>query len=47
MDIPGGVLNYEGIEALHAIDTRGTPNEPSLLPSTTLLQKAATVVMVQ
>ena len=44
MDMHGGVLNYEGIEALHAINMRGIPNKPSLLPSTTMLQKLASVV---
>ena len=38
MDTNGGVLNYEGVEALHAIDTRGIPNEPSLLPSSSSIK---------
>ena len=38
MDLHGGALYYEGIEALHSIDTGGIPNQPSLLPSTMMFE---------
>ena len=44
MVMHGGVLNYEGIEALHTINTRGISNEPFLLPCMTVLQIVASVV---
>ncbi|KAL7557620.1 hypothetical protein ACA910_013084 [Epithemia clementina (nom. ined.)] len=44
MDLTGGVLNFEGIEVLREIESRGQPYAVTLLPSTAKLQKVAFIV---
>ncbi|KAL7578102.1 hypothetical protein ACA910_015033 [Epithemia clementina (nom. ined.)] len=44
MDLHSGVLNFEGVEALCAIESGGQPYTATLIPSTAELQKVAFIV---
>ena len=44
MDEHGGVLNYHGLELLRHVETDGTPNQRTLIPSSSSVQEYAAMV---
>ncbi|KAL7563493.1 hypothetical protein ACA910_008793 [Epithemia clementina (nom. ined.)] len=44
MDLHGGVLNYEALEALRNIETEGEPYVRTLIPSTAQMQECSNMV---